>query len=334
MLVAVAACGGTSEAGLTSAEAMEKFKELSPKEGAEYYVENHGQYSFLDTLYRDSVMPAVLQCNYFDLDSVRGALKGTPFVAEIEPVYNSKKEELKQQVDKELEENTGKQIDLYQKYYLPYLQMSIDSMIDEDVDKIMSKYAGGFLNFRKLAFLFGRNRNDFKEMFWDKFDTTRYQNQIKGFIESYFSSIKEQQSAYCKDLTGKDFGYTMKVVTPPFTIGLSQSTLSYVKKYTKQQSDEMFNEAVKDYAVPMLLGVVSGGVANLYDVGSTAYDINKMVKEIKEAKIDDDEMVKYICSHDLSYQIKNYYIDKWTTQVNDEIKKSNNELRNYILKNL
>lgn len=51
-------------------------------------------------------------------------------------------------------------------------------------------------------------------------------------------------------------------------------------------------------------------------------------------KIDDDEMVKYICSHDLSYQIKNFYLGLWTSQVYKEVDRSNKELFNYIQKNL
>ena len=324
----------SSEKMLTKPEAMERFRDLSPKEGADYYLENHEQYSFLDTLYQDSIMPAVLQCNYFDLDSVRDVLSDTPFKAYIDPVYHQRRELLLQQVEKEVEFNAIKQKKVFDKFYLPYLEMSIDSMIDEDVDKVMSKYAGGFLNFRKLAFFFGRGRNDFKQMFWEKFDTVRYQNKIREYIYSFYDSVKVQQDEYCNSMTGSMFKCRMRVVTPPFRIGLTGSTLSYVKHYTSKQTSEMVGEAIKDYAVPLLLDVASGGAALVYDIGNTAYDVNSMVKEIKNMKIDDDEMVKYICSHDLSYQIKNFYLGLWTSQVYKEVDRSNKELFNYIQKNL
>lgn len=326
--------GCSSEKTLSKLEAMEKFRDLSPKEGADYYLENREQYSFLDTLYQDSIMPAVLQCNYFDLDSVRDVLSDTPFKADIDPVYFQQRAQLLQQVEKEVEVNAHKQKKVFDKFYLPYLEMSIDSMIDEDVDKVMSKYAGGFLNYRKLAFFFGRGRNDFKQMFWEKFDTVRYQNKIKDYIYSFYDSVKVQQDEYCHSMTGSAFKCTMGVVTPPFKIGLTGSTLSYVKHYTSKQTNEMVGEAIKDYAVPLILDVASGGAALVYDIGNTAYDVNEMVKEVKNMKVDDDEMVKYICSHDLSYQIRNYYIGLWTSQVYKEIDRSNKELFNYIQKNL
>ena len=72
-------CSSLSISKLTPQDAMTQFKELTPKEGAEYYMDNRDDYSFLDTLYRDSIMPAVLSCNYFDMDSVAHVLKGTTF---------------------------------------------------------------------------------------------------------------------------------------------------------------------------------------------------------------------------------------------------------------
>lgn len=335
LLLSVVLSGcGSEETVLTASEAMARFKELSPKEGADFYVENHSKYTFLDTLYRDSVMPAVMQCNYFDMDSVYQALKGTAFVGKIAPIRKASRDSLLIQIKKELDADLLRQRDVYTRYYMPSLEMSIDSMLDEDVGEIMSKYAGGFMNFRKLAFLFGRDRNDFKEMFWDKFDTLKYQNKIKEYVQTFYNSVKDKQNAYCHDLTGENFNSNMKIRIPYFTIGLSQSTLSHVKKYTSEQVDEMLNEAIKDYAVPLALGVVSGGLSTVYDVGSTAYDVNEIVKDVKNAKIDDDEMMKYICAHDLAYQIKNFYIAQWTSQVFDELKRSNSELYNYILKKL
>ncbi len=329
----LASCGA-DEVALSEVDAMSKFRELSPKKGAEFYMQNREQYTFLDTLYQDSIMPAVLQCNYFDLDSVRNVLKSTPFNADIEPVCETRREEVVKKIKNELEFNTSKQMEVYKKYFLPYLEMSIDSMLDEDVDKIMDNYAGGILNFRKLHFLFGRGRNDFKDMFWEKFDTLKYQRQIKDYVESFYASVQEQQNGYSKDLTGMPFKYDLKIVTPRISIGLSQSTLEHVSKYTSQQTKEIVGEAIKDYAVPLALAVASGGASVVYDIGNTAYDAKELIDDIKEAKVDEDDMVKYICSHDLSYQIKTYYLDKWTSQVYEQVKKSNESLYNHILKEL
>ena len=135
-------------------------------------------------------------------------------------------------------------------------------------------------------------------------------------------------------MIGQSFHSERNIVVPNFTIGLSQSTLAHVSNYTQKQKDEICTEAIKDYAVPLALGFVSGGDSTLYDVGSTAYDVSKMVEEVKNAKIDDDEMVKYVCQHDLAYQIRNFYLVHWTKQIHEYIDKSNNELKQHIIENL
>ena len=325
-------CSSLSISKLTPQDAMTQFKELTPKEGAEYYMDNRDDYSFLDTLYRDSIMPAVLSCNYFDMDSV--ALKGTTFEKGIQPVRDQKRNTLINQIEEELSSNSNKQCQAFQECYLPSLEMSIDSMLQEDVSDIMDDYAGGFLNYKKLSFFFGRNRNDFKKMFWEKFDTLKYQDQIKSYINNFFNNLNNEQNAYCVQMTGKSFKFNASISTPSFPVGLSKSTLRYVKKYTSKQKDEMVKEAVKDYVVPMAVSAVSGGLGTLYDIGNTAYDVNDVIKQIKNAKIDDDEMVKYICEHDVAYQIKNYYLDKWVHQVFQQVKESNQELFRQIVNNL
>ena len=69
LFICLAYISCSSEDIITRESAMASFKELSPKEGAIFYINNHKEYSFLDSIYRDSIMPAVLQCNYFDSQS-------------------------------------------------------------------------------------------------------------------------------------------------------------------------------------------------------------------------------------------------------------------------
>lgn len=333
LFLSIILCGCTTSE-LTPQDAMTQFKVLSPREGAEYYMENRENYSFMDSLYCDSIMPAVLHCNFFDIDSVKNVLQGTKFEKEIMPVYQNKRSELLENLDKELGIYNKNQCLAFEKHYIPALEMSIDSMLQKDVEDIMDNYAGGFLGYKKLAFLFGRGRNDFKKIFWEKFDTIKYQNQIRNYIQDFYNTVQIKQNSYSKDLIGKDFKAEMTIEVPLFPVGLSQSTLSYVKKYTNKQKEEIITEAIKDYAVPLVIGTISGGLSTIYDIGSTVYDINQIMDELKDMKISDDDMVKYICEHDLSYQIKYFYLNKWFEQVFEQITKSNQQLYNYIKINL
>lgn len=336
IIVFIISCGEEAKQKiiLTPSIAMDSLQKMSPSEGARFYVGNRKEYKFMDELYMDSVMPALEVCDYNDLKVVYKSLKGLPAGEIVKRMLIPSKEEYKKQLLAEISQNTNDEQEAFLNDILPAIEMGIDSLLEKDVAEIMNKYAGGFLNYRKLAFLFGRNRNNFKKMFWEKFDTLKYQNYIKDNIQAYFSVVKNVQNSYCNDIVSKSFDYDMKVKTPPFIIGLSQSTLKHVQKYTEGQKDEIIEEAFRDYVAPLAIGAASGGLSVLYDIGTTAYDVKVTIDEIKSNKIDKDDMVIYICEHDIAYQIKNYYMHKWTEQVFTQIEQSNKDLYNKILKEL
>ena len=126
----------------------------------------------------------------------------------------------------------------------------------------------------------------------------------------------------------------MILENPMMKIGLTSSTLKHIQKYTLGQKDEILEEAVKDYVVPLALAGVSGGVSTLYDIGSTVYDIKVTIDDIKKQNVNPDDMVKYVCAHDLSFQIENYYMPQCKDIVMGLIDDSNEKLLNYIISNL
>ena len=318
---------------LSREDALSKLQELSPIDGATFYVENRENNPVLDTLYSDCVIPALTECDYFSIRDLTRILNSTPVYESVASIKDEKAKDIQSEIELELDSICLAEHEMFDKHYMSSLEMGIDSLLEVDVEKIMDDYAGGIFNIKKLTFLLGRDRNDFKEKFWNKFDTTKYQNYIKDFVESYCALIDEKQNDYCNDLIGESFHSERNIVVPNFTIGLSQSTLAHVSSYTQKQKDEICIEAIKDYAVPLALGAVSGGAYSLYDLGNTTYDITTVVEEVKNAKIDDDEMVKYVCQHDLAYQIRNFYLVHWTKQIHEYIDKSNNALKQYIIEN-
>lgn len=113
--------------------------------------------------------------------------------------------------------------------------------------------------------------------------------------------------------------------------------MKHIKKYTTGQVDEIIQEAFKDYVAPLAIGAAIGGagvVYKLYDVGNDIYDVAITIKDIKEAKVDADDMVIYVCTHDLSYQIDNFYLKDCSKIAKKLIVNSNNQLYNAILNNL
>ncbi len=319
---------------LTPKIALDSITKMSPENGAAFYKENRGRYNFLDQLYQDSIVPALKYCNYYELKQICHNLQNTPCHDLVLEFFQTAKEVYAESIRKEIKHNSELEKSIFKKTIIPSIEMGTDSLLNEDIEDVFNKYAGGFMNYRKLNFLFGRNKTDFKNMFWEKIDTAKYQTHIRAYIQAYLDTICSKQNAYCLQIINKNFNHKMTMTDPMMRIGLTKSTLQHIQKYTSGQTDEILMEAVKDYVVPLALAGATGGVSTLYDIGSTVYDVKVTIDDIKAQKIDPDDMVKYVCAHDLSYQIENFYIPQCEKRVNEMIDNANKELYEFIISNL
>lgn len=317
--------------------AMDSLATKKPVDGAIFYAKMRSSYNFMDQLYTDSIVPVLASCNYYDLKQITNILKGTPNEDFVTLLFQTSKEQLSQNVYKEIKKNSQHEILILKNVILPSIKMDVDSSLEADVKDVFSKYAGGFLNYRKINFLLGRNQKDFKNMFWKRIDTAEYRMRINRHLQAYLDTIALYQSSYCKYLTGKTIDTRSHISQPQLTIGLSKSTMCHIKKYTTGQTDEILAEGFKDYVAPLAIGAFTGGgslILKLYDTSNDIYDVVVTINDIKEAKVDPDDMVIYVCTHDLSYQIENYYLNKCTDLAIRAITNSNVKLYNYIIKNL
>ena len=320
------------EPELTPSLAMKKFLELTPVDGAKFYKEERNVHLFFDQLYGDSILPALQYCDYYEIKGVCSWLKNTPYYDDAFELYQLAKESYLKIISAEITQNIEYEQKVFKENILPAIELEIDSMLEIDVKRTMSEYAGGILNYKKLNFLFGRGKNDFKQMFWDKFDLEKYKEHISKHINSYLDTICNIQNKYCMEITGTPFDAKMSIDYPELKIGLSKSTLKHIQEYTSKQTDEIWVDIVKDWVAPTVLATASGGISTLYDIGTFAYDIKVTIDDIKEEKIEPDDMVVYVCNHDLSYQIDNYFLNKCIERVNAAIADSNKRLTNEIIK--
>jgi hypothetical protein len=315
---------------LTPHAAMQKFINMSPVKGAMYYAQNRNKYAFMDELYGDSILPVVGYCNYYELKKIAFILKNTPYSDVISNWRDISKKNYLISISKEVQANCALEKETFNKMILPAIEMDVDSMLEIDMTEIISKYSGGLFNYRKLIFFFGRDKKDFKKMFWDKFDRDKYIQHISDHIQTYLNLTSEKQNRYCEYITGKGFKESMSIDDPDMVVGLSRSSVRHVAKYTSGEKDAMVEDALKDWVAPMAIGTISGGLGTLYDIGSWAYDIKVSFDDVKAEKIDPDDMVRYVCANDVSYQLKNYYLNRCTYRVRKAIDKSNKRLLDKI----
>jgi hypothetical protein len=309
---------------------MQKFIDLSPVEGAKFYATNRGKYNFLDSIYGNTILPIIKDCNYYELREIALLLKNTPFYESATRLYELSKKQYVLSISKEIQANCNLEKETFNKAILPSIEMDIDSMLEKDMKEILSKYSGGILNYRKLSFFFGRDKNDFKKMFWDKFDENKYIQHISKHIQAYLDLTSEKQNSFCKTITGLEFNEPMNISYPKLVVGLSKSSIKHVAKYTLGEKDEIVQDVLENWVAPIAIGAVSGGLGTIYDISSMAYDVKVSMDEVKAEKIDPDDMVRYVCANDISYQIKNFFLNICTTKVKKALNKSNKQLLNTI----
>lgn len=92
----VISCGSLE---LSREEALSRLQELSPEEGATFYVENRENNPVLDTLYSDCVVPALTECDYFSLRNIAKTLYGTPVHESIIAIKDDKAKEIQSEIE-------------------------------------------------------------------------------------------------------------------------------------------------------------------------------------------------------------------------------------------
>lgn len=316
------------------------------EDGAKFYVENREQYNYMDSLYSCRVLPALEECNYLELKSVSNILKDTPCSTQIEEWKNTARITYLKEIKKEINENKEIERQVFLKTVLPAIEMGVDSMLEVDIAKIMDQYAGGMFNYRKIAFIFGRNRDDFKDKFWEAFDTDKYRTYIMNQVDSYVSNLNSQQNKYYNDVVGGSFQYNIEIPEPEMTVGLSKSSLTHVQKYTDGESDAMLSLAfnvITDYATSTVLNAATGGLYEIYEDLNFVEEAKTKVGYVNDVmeifaedtkNVSKEDMVRFICEHDIQYQITNFYLQDYNNKIMQGIKKSNKELYNQIDKNL
>lgn len=320
-------------------DAIDKFADLSPTEGAQFYIDNRKQYTFLDTLYIDNIVPVVEQCSFDTLKSVLFCVYKTPASIALGPAYEAKKKEYLKQIKQEISENALSQKKAFVDCILPAMQVELDSLLEKDMTTVMDKYSGGFLNWRKLKFWFGTNSEDFAKIWKENIDNDKYTKCVASYIDTYLDSLSVLRSNYYQDIVGTgDFESNSEVSQASMDLLLAKKCVREVKKFTEKEKHEMTVSLLKDWVAPTVLGAFTGGVGTAvawaYDAGNFAYDIKVTMDDIKSQKIESDDVVKYACMENIGFQIRQAYLKYYTERVFKNIDQNSNQLYESISTNL
>ena len=343
VLVAFSSCNvsssSTEDIELTPEKAIGKLADLSPTEGAQFFVDNRAQYSFLDTLYTDNIVPIIGQCSFDTIKAVKEVIEDTPANVALFPLYNNARNAYLESLHQEIRNNANSQKKAFVDYMIPAMQVEIDSLLEVDMGEVMSKYSGGFMNWRKLKFFFGTGSDDFEKIWNENIDNDKYTECVAKYIDTYLDSLSVQRDNYYKDIVGKgEFESESRISQATMDLLLAKKCVREVKKFTEKEKAEMTTSFLKDWVTPTILGAFTGGVGAAvswaYDAGNLLYDVKVTIDDIKSQKLDADEVVKYACMENIGFQIRQAYLKYYTERVFKNIDENSDKLYNSISENL
>ena len=343
VLVAFSSCNvsssSTEDIELTPEKAIGKLADLSPTEGAQFFVDNRAQYSFLDTLYTDNIVPIIGQCSFDTIKAVKEVIEDTPANVALFPLYNNARNAYLESLHQEIRNNANSQKKAFVDYMIPAMQVEIDSLLEVDMGEVMSKYSGGFMNWRKLKFFFGTGSDDFEKIWNENIDNDKYTECVAKYIDTYLDSLSVQRDNYYKDIVGKgEFESESRISQATMDLLLAKKCVREVKKFTEKEKAEMTTSFLKDWVTPTILGACTGGVGAAvswaYDAGNLLYDVKVTIDDIKSQKLDSDEVVKYACMENIGFQIRQAYLKYYTERVFKNIDENSDKLYNSISENL
>ena len=341
-LIGLSSCSLSSsskESNLTPEIAINQFAELSPTEGAQFFVNNRENFPFLDTLYVENIVPIVGQCSFDTIKAVKKWVEKTPADDALSPYYNETREDYLASLNQEIKENAISQKKAFVDYIVPAMQVEIDSSLEVDMSEVMSKYAGGFMNWRKLKYWFGTGSDDFEKIWNENIDNDKYTECVAKYINTYLDSLAEQRNNYYIDIVGKgEFESESRISQATMDLLLAKKCVREVKKFTEKEKDEMTTSFLKDWVAPTILGAFTGGVATAvswaYDAGNLLYDVNVTLDDIKSQKLDSEEVIKYACMENIGFQIRQAYLKYYTERVFKNIDENSDKLYKTISENL
>ena len=342
ILIGLSSCSlnsSSEEPYLTPEIAINQLAELSPTEGAQFFVNNREQYPFLDTLYVDNIVNIVGQCSFDTINAVKKCVEKTPADDALSPYYNETREDYLAGLNQEIKENAISQKKAFVDYIVPAMQVEIDSLLEVDMSEVMSKYSGGFMNWRKLKFWFGTGSDDFEKIWNENIDNDKYTECVAKYINTYLDSLAVQRNNYYNDIIENgDFESETRISQATMDLLLAKKCVREVKKFTEKEKDEMTTSFLKDWVAPTILGAFSGGVGTVvswaYDAGNFLYDVKVTLDDIKSQKLDSEEVIKYACMENIGFQIRQAYLKYYTERVFRNIDENSDKLYNIISENL
>lgn len=301
----ICSCSRDRKVRLTPREAMKTFRSMSVDSGAMYYAQQRSLYPFLDTLYRDSILPVLETCSYFEIKAAYFYLEKTPVADEVQTLFQIVREDLLYEIKEDLEQMNQREQDMFITNMLPMIDLGIDSIVQKNIKKTVSQYAGGLLNFRKLYFMVGVNEKKFSECWHNNVNVDCYEAYLKSCINDYCQMIVENKVDYISSFIECKQDFYILDSPLDFQVELSSRVFNSVAEFTKKERNDLFVVFFKDFVAPALLSYISAPISVIYESINLGYDVFSVTKEdLENQEYDENMFLSDLCSEDIENQIQ------------------------------
>lgn len=317
-------CGNSNKVEkVTIQKAMDYFTNNSPQKGALYYCDNRSLYPFLDTLYADSIYPAIIDLDYYNLKEVYYILKQTPLQFRLKPFVEAARRPLFNNIKKEIHEHEELEKNIFQNETLPLIKLGLDSMIHSDISLIMDEYTGAF-GWKNIKHYFSNNEKEFQTL-WNKYiSVEKYQDYVMQAANNYLKIICNSKKQYIKAVTDRNLNQEYNINLSPIHFSMSDSTMRNVEKYTFREVYDMTIGLLKDWVAPAAIGSITGGVGTvIYEAAVLGYDVKVTYDEIKEEKLSSEDLLICYCEAEITRNIDKYIMEKYINEILNKIENIN-----------
>ncbi len=298
----------------------EKYKEMSNNDivdslrsysiisAADFYARYRETYEDLDSIYFDMYIPVFEDFSYHEYKELLPHIMPTPAYFYLLPLQEESRLLLLEDVGQDIEYAEQTAINIIENELIPTIKVELDSIIEKNFQTALNKYSGGILNYRKLAFIGGRNEYDFLRKWSDVNDSKEYYSYIENYTKIFADNVVQSGNEYYLQMVGDESPITWTLsAAPTFIIMLPDSVMKKVRDYTKKEKSELWYSAFRDFIVPVALSYVSGGVSLLYDLGTLAVDGFQIYEDIKNEKLDAETILTYeACDMIFSKAVEDY----------------------------
>ncbi len=308
---------------------MESFYARDLDEGVNFYIKYHRIFPMMDSIFTDSIIPIAESAPYPILENIAKKLSAKNIKFVDDSILTASKYSYLSEIRDEIFECKMNSIEIYDQIVSASIELELDSLSNESLRKVIDKFSGGILDYRRLLVVFGRDESKFKELWQEYIDGEDYTDIFYRHISSMLRDMYQLQLEYYNAFTGRELQIEPKMVDPKkINIEFPDGELAHIKEFIgKEKTTGLVNAASNAFSLTSLSS--DPRFFALQIIVEAGTDLADVIISEPEELDSNDELVAY-CQYAILAQIPENYREDLRNQVLMLINNSYDNLYNNI----